>query len=88
MSGQWLRHAEQGLTGRVVRQYRKSQRAAGESGSSLVVSPAARSGLCQAISAKCVPRQGLSRPTQHDGWNESCRAGLPPAGVRCLKSPL
>ena len=85
-SSQWLRHAEQGLAGRVVLQYWKSQRGAGESRSSLVVSPAARSGLCQAKSAKCVPRQGLSRPIQHDGWNESCQAGLPTAGVRCLKT--
>ena len=30
--------------------------------------------------AKCVARQGLSRPTQQNGWNDSCRASLPRLG--------
>ena len=36
--------------------------------------------------ARAFPSNSTKLRTQQNGWNDSCRAGLPPAGVRCLST--
>ena len=94
-SGQRFRHADQGLAGRAAtRRYLVPWPRPSKSGPSLELSP---TGQIQAgpIWSKirrtcCAIRAFLPNSTSpqvpHAGSNDSCQAGLPPAGVRCLRT--
>ena len=88
-SGRWFRHARQGRTGRArydSAEGRGARQASRDPRLRWIPQPDPDWACVKWNSRYVAARQGLSCRTQHTGWNDSCRAGLPPAGVRCLST--